>query len=149
MLHCLHLIRTSTIHIRIQITSLQSLPQVVRTPDEEERLSASVTAVVADHCYTTSPPVASTSKYSTSANAESQRTPKQTGQRVHSRSDISSSPSLESQPSCSFSHYKEPLLNHHATVRIGFSDVSVFYFDRNIAGCSVPRAGAHTMGMEV
>ena len=112
-LHCLHLIRT--IHIRIQITSLQSLHQVVRTPDEEERLSASVTAVVADHCYTTSPPVASTSKYSTSANAESQRTPKQTGQRVHSRSDISSSPSLESQPSCSFSHYKEPLLNHHDT----------------------------------
>merc|ERR550532_3951123 len=98
--------------------------QVVETADEEERLSASVTAVVADHCYTSSPttsthssnPTTSTNCYSTSNQSFASQTPKQS-HRVHSR--------------------------------IGFSDVSVFYFDRNIAGCSVPKQGAHTMGMEV
>ena len=67
--------------------------QAVETPDEEERLSASVTAVVADHCYTTSPTTATTSTnscYSTSTTGDNQsyasQTPKQNARhRVHSR----------------------------------------------------------------
>ena len=70
--------------------------QAVETPDEEERLSASVTAVVADHCYTTSPTTATTSTnscYSTSTTGDNQsyasQTPKQNARhRVHSRFDI-------------------------------------------------------------
>lgn len=42
-----------------------------------------------------------------------------------------------------------PKLDERVRSRIAFSDVSVFYFDRTVACCSVPKNGAHTLGMEV
>ena len=76
-------------------TIISTMHQVVETADEEERLSASVTAVVADHCYTSSPtslstsssstnPTTSTNCYSTSNQSYANQTPKQS-HRVHSR----------------------------------------------------------------
>ena len=73
-------------------TIISTMHQVVETADEEERLSASVTAVVADHCYTSSPttstnssnPTTSTNCYSTSNQSYASQTPKQS-HRVHSR----------------------------------------------------------------
>ena len=59
--------------------------QAVETGDEEERLSASVTAVVADHCYTSSPTDSTTNCYSTTNQSYANQTPKQS-HRVHSRS---------------------------------------------------------------
>ena len=76
---------------------------VVKTPEEEERLSATVTAVVADHCYT-SPATSSrlsatstTSSIPTTSNqhksttgggnhCHANQTPKQSTRRVNSRS---------------------------------------------------------------
>ena len=78
-------------------------PHVVKTPEEEERLSATVTAVVADHCYT-SPAASSrlsatstTSSIPTTSNhhksttgggnrCHANQTPKQSTRRVNSRS---------------------------------------------------------------
>ena len=83
--------------------------QAVETAEEEERLSASVTAVVADHCYTSSPttstnsinPTTSNNCYSTSNQSYAKQTPKQS-HRVHSR--LASNRSFISQSIISKNH---------------------------------------------